>query len=237
MVWRMPDVWSSRPPVRGREVHLIDVSGKALDQAVEALSPLERIEVVRHEATYEGGLHEIAEAPDVGGSTLVLFLGSNIGNFDRPGAEEFLRTIRAALEPGDSLLLGADLVKPEARAASRLRRSARRHGGVQPQSPRAHQPRTRRRRSIWTRSATERSGTRPTRAWKCISSAGGVSACAFRRRTSTSNRKRAKRSGPRALTNMDRRSSTPCSGMQGLTQSIPGWPPKRDSRSRSSGPT
>jgi L-histidine N-alpha-methyltransferase len=99
--------------LRGREVHLIDVSGKALDQAVKALSPLERIEVIRHEATYEDGLHEIAEAPDVDGSTLILFLGSNIGNFDRPGAEEFLRTIRAALKPGDSLLLGADLVKPE----------------------------------------------------------------------------------------------------------------------------
>src|SRR5690349_23277077 len=46
---------------RGREIHLIDVSGKALDQAVKALSPLERVEVVRHEATYEDGLREIAE--------------------------------------------------------------------------------------------------------------------------------------------------------------------------------
>jgi len=99
---------------RGREIHLIDVSGKALDQAVKALAPLERVEVVRHEATYEDGLREIAEGPDDPGSTLVLFLGSNIGNFDRPGAEEFLRTIRAALRRGDSLLLGADLAKPEA---------------------------------------------------------------------------------------------------------------------------
>jgi len=44
---------------------------------------------------------------------LALFLGSNIGNFDPPGADEFLRTIRRALEPGDALLIGADLVKPE----------------------------------------------------------------------------------------------------------------------------
>src|SRR5207237_1097894 len=42
------------------------------------------------------------------------FLGSNIGNFDRPGADAFLRMIRASLRPGDSLLLGADLVKPAA---------------------------------------------------------------------------------------------------------------------------
>src|SRR4029453_9175009 len=43
-----------------------------------------------------------------------LFLGSNIGNFDRPAAGEFLAEIRGALRPGDALLLGADLVKPEA---------------------------------------------------------------------------------------------------------------------------
>ena len=47
------------------------------------------------------------------GRTLVLFLGSNIGNFDPPGADAFLRGIRAALRPGDALLIGADLVKPE----------------------------------------------------------------------------------------------------------------------------
>jgi L-histidine N-alpha-methyltransferase len=45
---------------------------------------------------------------------LVLLLGSNIGNFDPPAAQEFMRAIRGALQPGDALLLGADLVKPEA---------------------------------------------------------------------------------------------------------------------------
>jgi L-histidine N-alpha-methyltransferase len=43
----------------------------------------------------------------------VLLLGSNIGNFDMPAAHEFLCAIRGALAPGDALLLGADLVKPE----------------------------------------------------------------------------------------------------------------------------
>jgi len=46
--------------------------------------------------------------------TLTLFLGSNIGNFDPPGADEFLFSIRSALAPGDALLVGTDLVKPEA---------------------------------------------------------------------------------------------------------------------------
>ena len=42
-----------------------------------------------------------------------MFLGSNIGNFDPPQSEEFLKEIRQASQPGDALLLGADLVKPE----------------------------------------------------------------------------------------------------------------------------
>ena len=46
----------------------------------------------------------------------MLFLGSTIGNFDRPGARrEFLRKLRDILQPGDALLLGTDLVKEEAR--------------------------------------------------------------------------------------------------------------------------
>ena len=48
---------------------------------------------------------------------LVLFLGSTIGNFERPCAIEFLRDLRRCLEPGDALLVGADLVKaPEPHA-------------------------------------------------------------------------------------------------------------------------
>jgi L-histidine N-alpha-methyltransferase len=92
------------------QLHLIDVSAKALDQAGQALATLEDVEIVEHQATYEGGLRELAQS---GVRTLVLFLGSNIGNFDRPGADAFLRSIRAGLRPGDELLLGADLIKPE----------------------------------------------------------------------------------------------------------------------------
>jgi L-histidine Nalpha-methyltransferase len=43
-----------------------------------------------------------------------LFLGSTIGNFNRAEANSFMRELRRALLPGDSLLLGADLVKPRA---------------------------------------------------------------------------------------------------------------------------
>jgi len=42
---------------------------------------------------------------------LVAFLGSTIGNFDAAEREAFFASLRQALGPGDSLLLGADLVK------------------------------------------------------------------------------------------------------------------------------
>lgn len=42
---------------------------------------------------------------------LVLFLGSNIGNFSREEAEQFFLEIRAHLSPGDMLLTGFDLAK------------------------------------------------------------------------------------------------------------------------------
>ena len=44
--------------------------------------------------------------------TVVLFLGSSIGNLDPEGAAAMLRDLRRALVPGDALLLGADLRKP-----------------------------------------------------------------------------------------------------------------------------
>jgi uncharacterized SAM-dependent methyltransferase len=47
------------------------------------------------------------------GALAVLFLGSNIGNYEPGPARALLARIRAALVPGDALLLGADLVKPE----------------------------------------------------------------------------------------------------------------------------
>ncbi len=97
---------------RGR-VHLIDISRQALEQSERTLGRLDHFSVVGHRETYEVGLRRAAAARDEGHPMLVLLLGSNIGNFDTPAAQEFLRRIRAALGEGDSLLLGADLVKPE----------------------------------------------------------------------------------------------------------------------------
>ena len=99
--------------MRDVHAHLIDLSDAALARAVQTLGILNgpNVRVTTHNATYEDGLLALRHA--FAPPTLVAFLGSNVGNFDPPGAAEFLRSIRAALRPGDGLLLGADLVKPE----------------------------------------------------------------------------------------------------------------------------
>ena len=61
-----------------------------------------------------------------GGRRLVAFLGSTIGNFPPGPRAEFLNALRATLSPGDSFLLGTDLVKD----ADRLRRAYDDSAGV-----------------------------------------------------------------------------------------------------------
>ncbi len=93
-------------------IDLVDVSATALESAERAIGSMGGTRVVGHLATYEAGL-ESASGKAPRGRALVLFLGSNIGNFDPPSADALLARIRLSLRPGDALLLGADLVKPE----------------------------------------------------------------------------------------------------------------------------
>jgi L-histidine Nalpha-methyltransferase len=94
------------------DVHLIDVSARALTIARETISAVDGIHVVTHQAPYEVGLAQATRERRRGGPALALFLGSNIGNFDPPGADAFLRGLRASLGRRDALLVGADLAKP-----------------------------------------------------------------------------------------------------------------------------
>ena len=55
------------------------------------------------------------DLPGSPGSRLVVFLGSTIGNFTAGPRADFLARLSAALDPGDCLLLGADLVKDAGR--------------------------------------------------------------------------------------------------------------------------
>ena len=92
-------------------------------------------------APTRAGLARIARERPRRGRALVLFLGSNVGNFEPARASRFLRDVRSALRPGDGFLLGADLVKPEKDLLLAYDDPLGRDGGVQPQRPRAHEPR------------------------------------------------------------------------------------------------
>jgi L-histidine N-alpha-methyltransferase len=56
----------------------------------------------------------LSEIPD-GGRRLFVFLGSTIGNLTADPRAEFLAALAAVMRPGDSLLLGTDLVKDTGR--------------------------------------------------------------------------------------------------------------------------
>jgi dimethylhistidine N-methyltransferase len=87
----------------------VDVSGSALDEAVSRLSrELPEVEVHRFVGHHEASFAVVRE---LGSPTLVLFIGSSIGNFDDGEAHALLAGTRAALRPGDGLLLGTDLRK------------------------------------------------------------------------------------------------------------------------------
>ncbi len=60
-----------------------------------------------------GDYREITSLITSGPRTVVLFLGSSIGNLDPAGAASMLREVRSILSPHDSLFLGADLQKPK----------------------------------------------------------------------------------------------------------------------------
>jgi L-histidine Nalpha-methyltransferase len=54
--------------------------------------------------------HDLAAVP-ASGPRMIAFLGSTIGNLDRVGRASLLGQVAAALRPGDTFLLGTDLVK------------------------------------------------------------------------------------------------------------------------------
>src|SRR3954466_2833639 len=90
----------------------IEISATALAMCERELGDMECVSIVGFEREYLDGLLEVAARRQDGERLLVLFLGSTIGNFDRPAAAEFLQRIRRILQRGDALLLGTDREKP-----------------------------------------------------------------------------------------------------------------------------
>jgi len=101
--------------IRARQRHVrfiaVDVSAQALEDCRRTLEQLDGVHVDAVEAPYVRGLARVAKDRMPGVRRLVLFLGSNLSNFDRVEALAFLRDVRAQLAPGDALLLATDLDK------------------------------------------------------------------------------------------------------------------------------
>ena len=88
----------------------VDISPTALEESsVELLDLYPNLQVLTVAAEYRQGLDRLRET--LSGPKLILFLGSNIGNFERPDAVRFLKLVRSTLTPPDRLLVGIDLRK------------------------------------------------------------------------------------------------------------------------------
>jgi len=88
----------------------IDISTHAIELLTQSLAkqfPTLPVQGIADEyARALGHLHTLTPQRKV-----VLFLGSNIGNFTKQQARTFLKTVRRKLQPGDWLLIGFDLKK------------------------------------------------------------------------------------------------------------------------------
>ncbi len=90
----------------------IDISEDAIGQSARALLkdfPGLRIDALAMD--YHAGLRELRPLGSKDQARLVLWLGSSIGNFTRPGAVEFLAPLGRSMRPNDRMLVGVDLRK------------------------------------------------------------------------------------------------------------------------------
>lgn len=90
----------------------IDVSPAALQRCEREFSGLDSVKFAGLVGPYLEGLREVARRRPAETPLLVLFMGSSIGNLERPMMEDFLRDVRATLKLGDGFLLSTDLEKP-----------------------------------------------------------------------------------------------------------------------------
>lgn len=88
----------------------IDISGNVLEGLAASLShEIPDLEVHSMEGEYFDVLGQMSRTDSRG--KVVLFLGSNVGNFRQPQAVDFLSQLRNALNPGDLALIGFDMKK------------------------------------------------------------------------------------------------------------------------------
>ncbi len=87
----------------------IDISKDFLrESARELLGEYKNLRINALASEYHDAIREI---PRISGPRLILFLGSNIGNFEEAEAQDFLHRLRAVMDPDDRVLVGIDLLK------------------------------------------------------------------------------------------------------------------------------
>lgn len=90
----------------------VDISESALRASADAmLDEYPTLAITGYASDYDGAIAAMRDRERTGVRRLALFLGSNIGNLDERAACSFLSGVRATLDHGDALLLGADLRK------------------------------------------------------------------------------------------------------------------------------
>lgn len=88
----------------------VDISRTILEESARALlADFPGLEVRAVAGEYQEAMAHLRE--DFGRPKLILWLGSNIGNLDRPEAVEFLHRLRSLMTSDDRLLVGIDLRK------------------------------------------------------------------------------------------------------------------------------
>lgn len=88
----------------------VDISHTILESSARALlEEYPRLTILAVAGEYREGLRRLAREADR--PRLVLWLGSNVGNFTREDAQGFLRAVKRTLGPADRLLVGIDLRK------------------------------------------------------------------------------------------------------------------------------
>ncbi len=87
----------------------IDISQKAIDLlSKKLLERLPNLSIQAKRGDYFEMLHELKESDT---PSLLLFLGSNIGNYHKERADKLLGLFRKNMKKGDKLLIGVDLKK------------------------------------------------------------------------------------------------------------------------------
>jgi dimethylhistidine N-methyltransferase len=95
----------------------IDISANSLDLLSARLSNGRswlKIDAIHGDYMQELNARQIQDSSSTGPRKVIMFLGSNLGNYPLDKAVDFLRLIRGTMRVGDALLIGLDLQKDQA---------------------------------------------------------------------------------------------------------------------------